>query len=79
MSNKWKRTPWFDGWQRPARPGIYERKCSGWFSLWDGHTWFLGSGLKTSAAMETIPLKNNRDQWRGLASDPNPAGHTSKE
>lgn len=76
MSTKWKRTPWFDGWQQPARPGVYERNCVGWFSRWDGRNWFLGSSLKVLAAAETVPLKTNHDPWRGLAADPSPAGHT---
>jgi len=61
-----KRTPWFSGDVKPARRGVYERDFAGWYSKWDGNSWYVGDGRKNVAALERHQMPGGCFQWRGL-------------
>ena len=62
-----ERTPWFDGKEKPARPGPYERRYvnGALRDTWDGTQWSYGGG----PGRGRICVWQKRP-WRGLASDP---------
>jgi hypothetical protein len=69
-----KRTPWFAGTVKPARPGVYERRFASGairFARWTGREWrvsaetvFTAHTQRLATALQTAP------RWRGLAERP---------
>lgn len=62
-------TPWFEGWQKPVRPGVYQTRISavGW-SYWDGQKWSAQMyDRKEAIKHRSIPGATWK-QWRGLVS-----------
>ena len=65
-----KRTGWYDGEQKPAYIGVYQRKSlSGWgdeFVRWDGTYWHRGS-YTIEEANNAVGISASQDlPWRGL-------------
>lgn len=63
-----KFTGWYDGDQKPARPGVYQRKLHGeiQFSRWDGEKWYGTMRSKDLAASTTIVSLWACKPWRGI-------------
>lgn len=78
-----KLTPWFRPNQKPVRDGRYRAQdhtmscdCC-WIELeWRNGEWF--SDLCERGRFSTHFWQHNLKRWRGLASNPMTAGHTSK-
>ena len=69
-----KLTPFFAGYVKPARPGVYERMSENtgmmYYSRWNGHTWFsLNENVRVAADSPFIS-SYQRLKWRGLAKKP---------
>jgi hypothetical protein len=65
-----KRTPWFPGKVKPARPGVYERMFESghsYFALWTGRKWMVSYFSPARAAAEDMPSPlQEAASWRGL-------------
>lgn len=64
-----KRTPWFSGDVKPARPGVYEREylfAGVKFCLWSGREWKRPA--ETAAVAGTNRRRSFQQElyWRGL-------------
>jgi len=70
-----KRTPWFAGTVKPARPGVYERRFGFGeairYATWTGSQWCLSAG-SILRARERVGVSGLQDapEWRGLAERP---------
>lgn len=68
-----KLTPWFQGREVPARPGVYQRqyKSGRYYCHWNGCRWGLGS-YSVAAAEHNSKFTSAQKQlpWRGLAEQP---------
>lgn len=84
-----KLTPWFPADERPARQGYYEIRGTRFhgsnYRYWDGAQWggtWAPSAIESRGApREDIGMYapgEDMTGWRGLASNPMTAGHTSK-
>lgn len=64
-----KLTPWFTGYQKPVRAGVYERKQgnSTHYSYWCGYVWGAASHDKLLARSYSLyeSLSQNLP-WRGV-------------
>lgn len=63
-----KRTPWFDGSQKPVRDGVYERQFTNGphFARYANGLWYL-SGTKFGYAKITTSVSIFQDiPWRGV-------------
>lgn len=74
MKKKPELTPWFDGYVKPVRPGVYERKYPGFrgrsFNRWCGRMWFFVGESIEEASDEVAYSPARHLPWRGLAQDP---------
>jgi hypothetical protein len=65
-----KYTPWFPGFIKPVRKGVYQRKVNNvvkCYSYWDGELWFLGERTVDKAHREPmLSFNQNGFEWRGL-------------
>lgn len=67
-----KFTPWFNSTQKPARPGVYQRRHRHFgfyvFAYWTGEYWMFGAESPAAAAKETKLSVNQLTAfyWRGL-------------
>jgi hypothetical protein len=72
-----KYTPWFTDGQKPARPGVYQQRCSLGKQLgyqrWDGVHWYAWSLSPQKAAASNVIADDcfQNDPWRGLAKGKN--------
>jgi hypothetical protein len=67
-----KRTPWFPGKVKPARPGVYERmfESVSSFALWTGRKWMVSHFSPARAAAEDLPSTlQEAASWRGLTKE----------
>ncbi len=68
-----EKTQWFEGHQRPARGGVYERLTdagSVLYSNWNGLYWGgLGATADQCLVVEDQRSEWQDLQWRGLATD----------
>lgn len=70
---KAKLTPWFPGYVKPARMGVYERQIEGRivFSYWDGGYWGPSQYDKDEAYyFRGLHSWFQTHPWRGLAEQP---------
>lgn len=64
-------TPWFDGSEKPARPGVYERDLAYGYAKWTGHQWLRTRPTVAEAeAQFEASLFQGAARWRGLARPP---------
>lgn len=66
------RTDWFDGHEKPARPGVYEREFNGavYFVKWNGEHW--SETWWTADEAEHNPFHIGQWQclrWRGIVPE----------
>lgn len=67
-----KRTRWYEGTQRPAYIGVYERMFSSvsytvyFYSKWDGKEWLINSGDVDTANIQRLGSLSQNIPWRGL-------------
>ena len=67
-----KKTPWFPGDVKPARPGIYQRRFrSIVYAKWSGTEWKYAQSTPDRAALIVARSGDHQRPWRGLAQDPN--------
>lgn len=65
-------TPWFNSTQKPARPGVYQRRHRHFgfyvFAYWTGEKWMLGAESPELAAKEQKLSVNQLTgfYWRGI-------------
>ena len=66
-----KRTGWYSGHQKPARPGVYERLHFGYteYSLWAGGLWWAGMSTPSRAERESTASPYQSLPWRGLTEE----------
>lgn len=69
-----KLTGWYDGKQKPARPGVYQRRSPVTeshfilYSRWDGKKWGLGK-LRPELATSRRASGWQSLPWRGLTEE----------
>lgn len=86
MSKKPKLTRTFPGAVKPVRDGVYQRNYafrtqkSYWcYSNFQNGTWDFGADTPEGALEFRGSVSGSQElPWRGLASNPMTAGHTSK-
>lgn len=77
MTTQHNLTPWFPGYVKPVRPGVYEAYWSserepepGWFAYFDGIDWSnsVSSIQEADACKEWKEGAVQDKTWRGLSS-----------
>lgn len=78
MSNKFNKhakTPWFEWWRKPARPGVYEVQLGDpdteKFAHYDGQRWGWWADTPKKAASQKVRTAAGafqRKTWRGLVT-----------
>lgn len=74
MANGINFTGWYDGDQRPARPGVYQRQMphtDGFlmWAHWNGKRWGLSKLVPRLAVEGKVRSKHQRLPWRGLTEE----------
>lgn len=66
------KTDWFQGDQKPARPGVYERAMP-WgndeFAKFDGRNWINAATTLEAAAQHTGVSHYQEQPWRGVVPE----------
>lgn len=65
-----KLTPWFDGCQKPVRPGPFRRKYVGrvvWSCWWQGRWGVMGETKEKAVGLRSIASNEQCLPWRGIA------------
>ena len=67
-----KPTGWYEGTQKPAYIGVYERVFGSvsytlyLYSKWDGKEWLINSGDVDTANIQRLGSLSQNIPWRGL-------------